>query len=258
MFLYVLTLRSLVSYRYILRKVHIKKESNAMKILIVDDDKDIVELLSIYVKNEGYEVERAYNGKEAITKLNTNPDIGLMILDIMMPQMDGLAVVREVRKDSQIPVLMLSAKTDDLDKIQGLIQGADDYVTKPFNPLEVMARVKSLLRRSQHDVKNDEPDQIEIGPLIIKKDSHEVETVTGKSIQLTALEFGILYLLASHPNRVFSADEIFERVWQQESVVSAKTVMVHVSHLRDKIEESIGGEKVIQTVWGVGYKIESH
>lgn len=119
MFLYVLTLRSLVSYRYILRKVHIKKESNAMKILIVDDDKDIVELLSIYVKNEGYEVERAYNGKEAITKLNTNPDIGLMILDIMMPQMDGLAVVREVRKDSQIPVLMLSAKTDDLDKIQG-------------------------------------------------------------------------------------------------------------------------------------------
>ena len=219
MFLYVLTLRSLVSYRYILRKVHTKKESNTMKILIVDDDKDIVELLSIYVKNEGYEVERAYNGKEAITKLNTNPDIGLMILDIMMPQMDGLAVVREVRKDSQIPVLMLSAKTDDLDKIQGLIQGADDYVTKPFNPLEVMARVKSLLRRSQHDVKNDEPDQIEIGPLIIKKDSHEVETVTGKSIQLTALEFGILYLLASHPNRVFSADEIFERVWQQESVV---------------------------------------
>ena len=129
MFLYVLTLRSLVSYRYILRKVHTKKESNTMKILIVDDDKDIVELLSIYVKNEGYEVERAYNGKEAITKLNTNPDIGLMILDIMMPQMDGLAVVREVRKDSQIPVLMLSAKTDDLDKIQGLIQGADDYVT---------------------------------------------------------------------------------------------------------------------------------
>lgn len=258
MFLYVLTLRNLVSYRYILRKVHIKKESNTMKILIVDDDKDIVELLSIYVKNEGYEVERAYNGKEAITKLNTNPDIGLMILDIMMPQMDGLAVVREVRKDSQIPVLMLSAKTDDLDKIQGLIQGADDYVTKPFNPLEVMARVKSLLRRSQHDVKSDEPDQIEIGPLIIKKDSHEVETVTGKSIQLTALEFGILYLLASHPNRVFSADEIFERVWQQESVVSAKTVMVHVSHLRDKIEESTGGEKVIQTVWGVGYKIESH
>ena len=228
-----------------------------MKILVVDDDKDIVELLSIYIKNEGYEVEKAYNGKEAITKLNTNPDIALMILDVMMPQMDGLSVVKEVRKDSQIPVLMLSAKTDDLDKIQGLIQGADDYVTKPFNPLEVMARVRSLLRRSQHEVKNDEPDQIEVGPLIIKKDSHEVTTVSGNSIQLTALEFGILHLLASHPNRVFSADEIFERVWQQESVVSAKTVMVHVSHLRDKIEEATDGEKVIQTVWGVGYKIEA-
>ena len=223
-----------------------------MKILVVDDDKDIVELMSIYITNEGYDVEKAYNGKEAITKLNTNPDIGLMILDIMMPQMDGLAVLREVRKDSQIPVLILSAKTDDLDKIQGLIQGADDYVTKPFNPLEVMARVKSLLRRSQHDVRNEEPDQIEIGPLVIKKDSHEVMTSTGKPIQL------ILYLLASHPNRVFSADEIFERVWQQESVVSAKTVMVHVSHLRDKIEEATNGEKVIQTVWGVGYKIETH
>ena len=229
-----------------------------MKILVVDDDKDIVELLSIYVKNEGYEVEKAYNGKEALTKLHTNPDIALMILDIMMPEMDGIEVIKEVRKDSQIPILVLSAKSEDLDKIQGLIQGADDYVTKPFNPLEVMARIKSLLRRASHDVRNDEPDQIEVGPLLIKRDSHEVETVNGQTIQLTALEFGILYLLASHPNRVFSADEIFERVWQQESVVSAKTVMVHVSHLRDKIEEATGGDQVIQTVWGVGYKIEAH
>jgi Response regulators consisting of a CheY-like receiver domain and a winged-helix DNA-binding domain len=228
-----------------------------MKILVVDDDKDIVELLSIYIQNEGYEVEKAFNGKEALTKLNTNTDIGLMILDIMMPQVDGLEVVKEVRRDSQIPILMLSAKTDDIDKIHGLIQGADDYVTKPFNPLEVMARVKSLLRRSQHQVQNEEPDQLEVGPLIIKKDSHEVTTVDGIEVQLTALEFGILYLLASHPNRVFSADEIFERVWKQESVVSAKTVMVHVSHLRDKIEEATGGEKVVQTVWGVGYKVET-
>lgn len=229
-----------------------------MKILVVDDDKDIVELLSIYIQNEGYEVEKAYNGKEALTKLNTNPNIDLMILDIMMPQVDGLEVVKEVRRDSQIPILMLSAKTDDIDKIHGLIQGADDYVTKPFNPLEVMARVKSLLRRSQHQVQNEEPDQLEVGPLIIKKDSHEVLTVDGSSVSLTALEFGILYLLANHPNRVFSADEIFERVWKQESVVSAKTVMVHVSHLRDKIEEATGGEKVVQTVWGVGYKVETH
>ena len=227
-----------------------------MKILVVDDDKEIVELLSIYIQNEGYEVIKAYDGKEAITKLVTNPDVDLMILDIMMPKMDGMQVVKELRKESQIPIILLTAKTTDMDKIQGLITGADDYVTKPFNPLEIMARVKSLLRRTNMQVQTEIPDLLEIGPLIIKKDSHEVETDQGVKIQLTALEFGILYLLASHPNRVFSAEEIFERVWQQESLVSAKTVMVHVSHLRDKIEEATNGEKVIQTVWGVGYKIE--
>ena len=229
-----------------------------MKILVVDDDKEIVQLLEIYIRNEGYEPVAAYNGKEALTKLNTNPDIGLVILDLMMPEMDGMEVIKQVRKDSDIPILVLSAKTTDMDKIQGLISGADDYVTKPFNPLEVMARVKSLLRRSQGEVTNDQPDVLNVGPLIINKDSHEVKTIKGDTIQLTALEFGILYLLASHPNRVFSADDIFGRVWQQESVVSAKTVMVHVSHLRDKIEEATNGEKVIQTVWGVGYKIENH
>lgn len=227
-----------------------------MKILIVDDDKEIVQLLEIYVKNEGYEPVAAYNGKEAITKLNIDPDISLIILDLMMPEMDGMSVIKEVRKDSDIPILVLSAKTTNMDKIHGLVTGADDYVTKPFNPLEVMARVKSLLRRSQGEVINDQPDVLNVGPLVINKDSHEVKTLKGNVIQLTALEFGILYLLASHPNRVFSADDIFERVWQQESVVSAKTVMVHVSHLRDKIEAATGGEKVIETVWGVGYKVE--
>ncbi|QNQ81263.1 response regulator transcription factor [Lactobacillus sp. PV034] len=228
-----------------------------MKVLVVDDDKEIVELLNIYLKNEGYEPVSAYSGKEALTKLSTNPDIACMILDIMMPQMSGIDVIKEVRKDSEIPILVVSAKSGDMDKIQGLITGADDYVVKPFNPLEVMARVRSLLRRSQKEVKSDEPDILEVGPLIINKDSHEVKTVDGTPIQLTALEFGILYMLASHPNRVFSADEIFERVWQQESVVSAKTVMVHVSHLRDKIQKATNGEEVIQTVWGVGYKIEA-
>lgn len=229
-----------------------------MKILVVDDDKEIVQLLEIYVRNEGYEPVAAYNGKEALTKLNTTPGIGLIILDIMMPEMDGIEVIKQIRKDSSIPILVLSAKTADMDKIQGLITGADDYVTKPFNPLEVMARVRSLLRRSSGQVTNDQPDILNVGPLQINKDSHEVKTLDGKTIQLTALEFGILYLLASHPNRVFSADDIFERVWQQESVVSAKTVMVHVSHLRDKIEAATGGEKVIETVWGVGYKVEAH
>ncbi|KDA51025.1 DNA-binding response regulator, OmpR family [Leuconostoc mesenteroides subsp. cremoris T26] len=227
-----------------------------MKILVVDDDIEIAELLEIYLKNEGYEPIMADDGKEALSKLNTNPDIALMILDVMMPNMNGLDVVKTVRKDSRIPILMLSAKSGDMDKILGLITGADDYVTKPFNPLEVMARVRSLLRRAENAVQDQTPDVLDIGSLIINKDSHEVKTSTGDLVNLTALEFGILYLLASHPNRVFSADDIFERVWQQESVVSAKTVMVHVSHLRDKIEEATNGDQVIQTVWGVGYKIE--
>lgn len=227
-----------------------------MKILVVDDDIEIAELLEIYLKNEGYEPVMAVDGKEALSKLNTNPDIALMILDVMMPNMNGLEVVKVVRKDSRIPILMLSAKSGDMDKIQGLITGADDYVTKPFNPLEVMARVRSLLRRADNSVQDKTPDVLDIGSLFINKDSHEVKTSDGDLVNLTALEFGILYLLASHPNRVFSADDIFERVWQQESVVSAKTVMVHVSHLRDKIEEATSGDQVIQTVWGVGYKIE--
>ncbi|MFV0558882.1 MAG: response regulator [Enterococcus sp.] len=228
-----------------------------MKILVADDDKEIVELLSIYIHNEGYEVVKAYDGKDALAKVRTTPGIELLILDIMMPEKDGMQVVKELRKESQIPIIMLTAKTTDMDKIKGLVAGADDYVTKPFNPLEVMARVKSLLRRTNMQSTPEQPDVLEVGSLIINKDSHEVKTVSGTAIQLTALEFGILYLLAAHPNRVFSADEIFERVWKQESVVSAKTVMVHVSHLRDKIEEATGGEKVIQTVWGVGYKIDA-
>lgn len=227
-----------------------------MRILIADDDKEICDLLEIYVKNEGFEVEKAYDGQEAVEKIY-DLDIDCLILDVMMPKKSGLEVVKEVRQESQLPILMLSAKTADVDKIRGLANGADDYVVKPFNPLEVVARVKSLLRRSSY-VSPDEAEsgKLEIGPLIIRKDQHEVETVDGVQIQLTALEFGILHLLASHPNRVFSADEIFERVWKQESLVPAKTVMVHVSHLRDKIEKATEGEKIVKTVWGVGYKIE--
>ena len=228
-----------------------------MKILVADDDKEIVELISIYLHNEGYEAVKAYDGKEAMEYVRSTPDIGLLILVIMMPELDGMQVVKALRKESQIPIIMLTAKTTDMDKIKGLVAGADDYITKPFNPLEVMARVKSLLRRTKMTAASEQPDILEVRSLIINRDSHEVKTLDGGDIQLTALEFGILYLLASHPNRVFSADEIFERVWKQESVVSAKTVMVHVSHLRDKIEEATGGEKIIQTVWGVGYKIDA-
>ena len=234
-----------------------EEELSRMRVLIVDDDREIVELLNIYLKNEGYDVVKAYNGQQALNYIKNDEEIELVILDVMMPKINGIEVVEKLREaNHSIPVIILSAKSSDNDKIQGLISGADDYVTKPFNPLEVIARVKSLLRRQHKYTETEEPDTVEAGPLIIKKESHEVKTITGKAIQLTALEFGILYLLASHPNRVFSAEEIFEAVWNQESIVSAKTVMVHVSHLRDKIEAATGGEKVIQTVWGVGYKIE--
>lgn len=227
-----------------------------MRILIADDDREICDLLEIYINNEGFEVLKAHDGEEAYQLfLDENPDV--LILDIMMPKLDGLEVVKLVREESQVPILMLSAKTTDIDKIRGLARGADDYVAKPFNPLEVVARVKSLLRRSSYTQdKSGASGEIKIGPLIIRKDEHEVVTLDGESIHLTVLEFGILYLLASNPNRVFSADEIFERVWQQETEVPSKTVMVHVSHLRDKLEKATGGEKVVKTVWGVGYKIE--
>lgn len=227
-----------------------------MQILIADDDREICDLLEIYINNEGFEVIKAYDGKEAYEKfLEHEPDC--LILDVMMPKMDGLEVVNKIREDSQVPILMLSAKTADIDKIRGLARGADDYVVKPFNPLEVVARVKSLLRRSSYSTEPKQDDnEIEVGPLVIRRDQHEVTTVEGESIHLTVLEFGILYLLASNPNRVFSADEIFERVWQEETDIPSKTVMVHVSHLRDKIEKATDGEKVVKTVWGVGYKIE--
>ena len=226
-----------------------------MSILIADDDREICDLLEIYINNEGFEVIKAYDGQEAYDQfLKEDPE--LLILDVMMPKLDGLEVVQLIREESQVPILMLSAKTRDVDKIRGLARGADDYVVKPFNPLEVVARVKSLLRRSSYQTKEVQSDEIKIGPLIIRKDQHEVETIDNQFIHMTALEFGILHLLASHPNRVFSADEIFERVWQQETDIPSKTVMVHVSHLRDKIEKATGGEKVIETVWGVGYKIE--
>lgn len=226
-----------------------------MKILVVDDDREIVDLLEIYIQNEGFEAIKAYDGEEAYEKFaEMSPDC--MVIDIMMPKMDGLELVKKVRENSQVPIILLSAKTSDIDKIKGLTKGADDYVAKPFNPLEVIARIKSLLRRSRYHTEiNQDSVEIEIGPLLINKEQHTVVTDEGVNIHLTALEFGILYLLASHPSRVFSADEIFERVWEQETLVPSKTVMVHVSHLRDKLEEATG-EKIIQTVWGVGYKID--
>lgn len=229
-----------------------------MRILLADADQEIVDILNIYLINEGYEVIHAFDGEETKRLLTSDQPIDLLICDSSLPTKTGLELVKEMREEHlRIPVILISNNCEDHDKIEGLISGADDYITKPFNPLEVMARVKSILRRQYDYAERESSDTIKAGPLLISRDSHEVKTAQGQQIQLTALEFGILYLLASHPNRVFSADEIFKEVWHQEHVVSAKTVMVHVSHLRDKLASIPGGDNIIQTVWGVGYKIES-
>lgn len=229
--------------------------SEKQKIIIVDDDPEILELLDIYAKREGYATITVANGQDAIDQVAAHPEASLVILDMMLPEVDGTEVIRQIRKASSIPILVVSARSADIDKIKGLIIGADDYVAKPFNPLEVMARVKSLIRRSHNQVAEDHPDKVDIGALIIDYNSHTVKTPEGNSIALTAMEFDILYLLATHLNRVFSAEEIFKRVWKEDTVLSPKTVMVHVSHLRDKIEAQTGNKQIIETVWGVGYKI---
>lgn len=226
-----------------------------MKILIIDDDRDIANLLSIYVKNEGYRPLFAYNGEMALKILDKNKDVALMILDLMLPKMNGIQVLKRVRAHSNLPIIILSAKATDMDKIKGLIGGADDYITKPFNPIEVMARVKSVLRRS-HPQSGSSNKVIDAGVLKINRPSREVETITGKAIHLTASEFNILYLLASHPNHVFSAGTIFNKVWHDyPDSSSAETVMVHMSHLREKIIQATHDDGVIKTVWGVGYKM---
>jgi two-component system, OmpR family, response regulator VanR len=229
-----------------------------ISILIVDDDKEIANLIEIYLVNEGYRIFKAYDGKQALEVL-AQEKVSAVILDIMMPVMDGMEVCKQIRRDIPgLPILMLSAKAEDMDKIMGLMTGADDYLVKPFNPLELVARLKSLLRRalylnkltSEHTAGT----SISIHSLTIDQTAHTA-TVEGRPISLTSKEFDILYLLASHPGRVFSAEEIFEKVWQEKYFESNNTVMVHISNLRDKLEKELG-EKLIQTVWGVGYKIE--
>jgi DNA-binding response OmpR family regulator len=225
-------------------------------ILVVDDDKDISRLLEIYLINEGYKVYKASDGIEALEVINIE-DIHLVILDIMMPRLNGIEVCKKIRENLNIPILMLSAKSEDLDKIQGIMTGADDYMTKPFNTLELIVRVKALLRRSYYfnQNSNNNKDIIKINSLIINKSTHRV-SVNDNDINLTSTEFDILHLLARNLGRIFSAEEIFERVWKEKYHQSNNTVMVHVSRLRDKLESAMDGEKIIHTVWGVGYKIE--
>lgn len=229
-----------------------------ISILIVDDDKEIANLIEIYLVNEGYRIFKAYDGKQALEVL-AQEKISAVILDVMMPIMDGMEVCKHIRRDIPgLPILMLSAKAEDMDKILGLMTGADDYLVKPFNPLELVARLKSLLRRALYLNKLTSEyttgTSISIHSLTIDQAAHTA-TAEGRPISLTSKEFDILYLLASHPGRVFSAEEIFEKVWQEKYFESNNTVMVHISNLRDKLEKELG-EKLIQTVWGVGYKIE--
>lgn len=230
------------------------------RVLIVDDEREIAELIEIYLRNEGFQTSIAGDGEQALELYEREP-YDLVILDIMMPKMDGLEVCRKLRKDQNVPILMVSAKTQDMDKIMGLMTGADDYMAKPFNPMELIARVRSLLRRSYQYSKpdtgssgRDSGKELRLGQLRIDKLSH-IADVEGRPLQLTSTEFGILYLLASQPGRVFSAEDIFQQVWKEKYFESNNTVMVHISKLRDKLEKELG-EKLIVTVWGVGYKIE--
>ncbi|EAF0548450.1 response regulator transcription factor [Listeria monocytogenes] len=226
-------------------------------ILIADDDKEIVDLVKLYLQNEGYTIYQAYDGAE-VWRLVQEKQPTLVILDIMMPEMNGLEVCRLMRDNGILtPILMLSAKAEDNDKIMGLLTGADDYMVKPFNPLELSVRVKAILRRMQQ-MSQAEPvsqDKVIIGPIVVDRGLHVV-TVSGKELHLTTSEFDILFLLASEPGRVFSSEYIFEKIWQEKALGASKTVMVHISNLRDKLGEAMGGENVIKTIWGVGYKIE--
>ena len=234
-------------------------ENNA-SILVVDDDKEIADLVEIYLVNDGYKVLKAADGEQCLSMLSEHPEIRMLILDIMMPGIDGLEVCRTIRKTSNIPILILSAKAEDMDKIVGFGTGADDYLTKPFHPLELLARVKSQMKRYTAIETGKEPlpdkkEEIEIQNLVINKAAHVVKK-NGEEIALTPIEFDILYLLASNKDRVFSTDEIFERVWNEMVYEVNNTVMVHIRRLREKIEDNSRNPKILKTVWGVGYKIE--
>jgi DNA-binding response OmpR family regulator len=223
-----------------------------ISILIADDQEDIADLIAIYLKNEGYHVIKVSDGQEAVRVVETQ-SIDLLILDIMMPIMDGYEVTRRIRERYNMPIIFLSAKTSDFDKVQGLVIGADDYMTKPFTTIELVARVNAQLRRF---MKLNQPKTkktfLEYGGLVITPDQRTV-TLYSESIELTPKEFDILYLLASHPKKVYSVENIFQHVWREAYFESGNTVMVHIRTLRKKLEEGKNNHKWIKTVWGVGY-----
>lgn len=227
-------------------------------ILVVDDEKEIAELIEIHLMSQDYNVTKAKNGVEALKLLEEN-HFDLVLLDVMMPKMDGKETLKRIREKFNIPVIMVTAKTSEKDKVEGLTLGADDYVTKPIKPLELIARVKAQLRRftvlNPNKVDVEEPNEISIRNLYVNKVTHEVK-VDDEQIKLTKIEFDILYLLAKNPNKVFSTEEIFENVWKEKNFDATNNVMVHIRRLRNKLKEETREEKIITTVWGVGYKIE--
>ena len=228
-------------------------------ILVVDDDREIVGAIEIYLKKEGYNIIKAYNGNEALQKVKEN-DIHLIILDIMMPEKDGLETLEELRKDKSIPVILLSAKSEDYDKIGGLNQGADDYITKPFNPLELIARVNSQIRRyvsfGAMEKKENNKQIYKTGGLELDDETKKV-TVDGKEVKLTATEFNILKFLLKNKGKVYSITQIYENVWNEESYGAENIIAVHIRHIREKIEINPKEPRYLKVIWGIGYKIEN-
>lgn len=225
-----------------------------LTVLVVDDDREIVESIAIFLQADGYLVRKAYNGLEALDIVMTE-NVHLIILDIMMPELDGIKTLLKVRESKNLPIILLSAKSEDADKILGLTAGADDYITKPFNPSELVARVKSQLRRyTQLGAMQIKETQIVIRGLVLDTEGKSV-TVDGEAVRLTPLEYKILELLCRHPGRVFSTEEIYRQVWNDD-IVSDNAIAVHVRHIREKIEINPKEPRYLKVVWGVGYKIE--
>ncbi|MDE6314220.1 MAG: VanR-ABDEGLN family response regulator transcription factor [Lachnospiraceae bacterium] len=229
------------------------------KILIVDDETAIADLVEVYLANDGYQVYKFYNATDALSCVEKEP-LSLAILDVMLPDMDGFTLLKHIRKKYLFPIIMLTAKVEDIDKITGLTLGADDYITKPFNPLELTARVKTQLRRyiryNTGDVPLINANEIDIRGLHISKDSHKC-LLNQKELSLTPIEFNILWYLCEHSNTVVSSEELFEAVWGEKYLDSNNTVMAHIARLREKMMELPRKPKFIKTVWGVGYTIES-
>ncbi len=223
-------------------------------ILVVDDEREITDAIEIYLKNQNYNVFKAYDGKEAL-KIFEKEDIHLILMDIMMPQLDGSGATIKIREKSTVPIIILSAKSEDIDKIWGLNIGADDYITKPFNPMELLARINSCLRRyTSYSNNGPKENHIKIGGIELRDDSKEV-LVDGQLIKLTPLEYKILYFLMRNPNKVFSIEEIYESVWN-EPAYNPDTVTVHIRRIREKIEINPREPKYLKVVWGIGYKFE--